>query len=255
MLEAYEERAGQAEQAGLLSFRAVPYVPEESAEPGAAAGAPPPQELALVYNLDLGAGFLSSLTLLDAATGAVQRQVVLAAQHAPTSALAAAGAGSGGGGGFSGETYFIRASDLLDKYFLQGAAPPPPGTGHAISSDSTVEEEPEELVVGQHRSGASWNLLAYAVDARASCGTGDMARVTLVGQGNTGATTTDISGGGGGGGGALESTTESCSTLCAHTGSLSAPLDTAYDYSASLVGLQTEARLRVAGGILYTYTV
>jgi hypothetical protein len=166
----------------------------------------------LVYDLDLGAGFVSSLQLFDA-EGTLRRRITLGEHHSTTRYE---------------QTYFVRASDLLDQRWNTSGA-------------SAVAE----LVVGAHKSGTAWSLLAYSVDASAGCATDETAAVSLAAR-NGGGDSSSLAG--------LNVTIGGCSDVCGRTGYLGGPLDSAYNYSVAVSPAQTlAARLRVAGGVLYTY--
>ncbi len=206
----------------VVTFQAVERAESENGENG--------DEMAidtthtLDYSLDVAAGFVGHMTLIeirmsaDAAPTKTQTKIfdMTLNKHLPA-------------GSYVGKAFFVRATDIFERRY---------------SNDSTTKSNKnknETFSVGQHRKDGSWDFLVYSVDATVACMEGNKATLTLTGVGD-GVTRMDKS-------------FARCVKEAATTGTIAQPIAAQYKVSTQLLGKSTALRLRVAGGLLYTYTV
>jgi hypothetical protein len=170
----------------------------------------------LQYSLDVGVGFLSRLALTDAA-GDAEIDMTLN-NYQPS--------------GYTGQAYFVRATDLYDTTWQTADG----GSG----GNATFE-------VGQHRTDGPWDMLVYLYDVVVGCDSSDSAAALSIAGAAPGAPPV------------RKFSFVRCAPEQRHIDTIrpaaGQPLEARYAVRARVAGNQTEARLRVAGGMLYEYTV
>merc|ERR1711920_547036 len=127
--------------------------------------------------------------------------------------------------GFKGTAFFVRATDIFDA-----------------SWSATSQQEEQSFAAGQHRTDGPWDMLVYVADVDVGCGDGTNA-ASLKLSGNK----SQIA--------SLDRTFAACKTGQTELGTIKQPLDGTYKVTVSLSGSSTAMRLRVAGGLLFNYTV
>ena len=209
------EGAVTAVDATRVAFAATERRASAADDDGAGAGG-----ARLEYALDRGAGFLASLALFDAGSAAPTLRMALTAHERD---------------GFAGAAYFVRAQNLFD-----GAWRGAPGGATTTAT--------ERFEVGEHRVDGDWGLLVHVIDARVDCAAGSAAALAMSGEAASSSAQP-----------VFERRLAACQDESGALGTIvateSAPLDEAYTVSAEITGNATRLRLRVAGGLLYTYTV
>ena len=190
-----------------------------------------PTTYILDYSLDVGAGFLGHMTLTETQANPTKKRQekkifdLTLNKHSPA-------------GSYSGKAFFVRATDILDRIYSNN------DTMHTSMSKGNAESN-ETFSVGQHRKDGPWDFLVYSVDATVDCMKGNKASLTLTGMNNDGSVAPI----------ALDKSFARCVQETASTGTIAQPLTPQYIVSAKLAGGSTTLRLRIAGGLLYTYTV
>jgi hypothetical protein len=211
------DATGGVGNAGLLVFEA-----KQRDAVGSSSSKQPASSLA--YTLDLGVGFLTELERTNADGTPVLTMSL--DDHISSD--------------YYGEAYFVRASDLFDQRWSGGH-----GVDAGTSEDSEVDGVDFEL--GTHDSGKAWDLLAYVADIKVGCSASDRASYTLVAQSDR---DTPVAGAIG----------RHCETAAVSVGTIGTvqetdELDPAYTVTVSVAGSGSAVRLRVAGGLLFTYNV
>ncbi len=160
----------------------------------------------LDYSLDVRAGFIGHMRLTDTAG---VRLLDISLNNADD--------------GYSGDAFFVRATDLFDQTFNSTRA--------------------ATLSVGAHRSDGDWDMLVYSLDVNVDCDAsqGSMASVTLE-EAHGGASR-------------LDKSFARCVEEQATTGTVTKPLSDEYRVAVVAAGRRTALRLRIAGGLLHKYTV
>jgi hypothetical protein len=211
---------GGVGNAGLLVFEAKQRVIANVS--GSSSGEQPVSSLA--YTLDLGVGFLTELKRTDADGTPV---LTMSLDDHTLS-------------GYYGEAYFVRASDLFDQRW---------SGGHGVDAGASEGGEVDgvDFELGTHDSGKAWDLLAYVADIKVGCSASDRASYTLVAQSDP---NTPVIGAIG----------RRCETAAVSVGTIGTvqetdELDPAYTVTVAVAGSESTVRLRVAGGLLFTYSV
>ena len=227
------DRTGGLGGAGLVVFRA------RAREGGA-------DVAELEYTLDLGVGFLSYLVYRDA--GGPQVQLTLTASTAL---------------GFAGDAYFVRAKTLFDATWpgadadaagvgvgqasgASGGSKAAAAGGGGTVANVSVSVHTDQFTVGRYKGTTPWDLLVYLVDASVGCTPGSSASVSMTAVGGGGATWPDQP--------ILDAAP--CRNVSGLPRTVQDPAaETTVDLRAATAGDGTAVRLRVAGGLLYKYTV